>query len=46
MMGHHTSHIVIHVGTNNIERVSLNTCQANFQHMIQTASQKYPTSKS
>ena len=39
------SHIIIHVGTNDIERTSLSACQANFQHMLEIASQKYPSSK-
>ena len=39
------SYIIIHVGTNDIERVSLSACQANFQHMLEIASQKYPSSK-
>ena len=39
------SHITIHVGTNDIELASPNSCLPNFQNLIQIASQKYLTSK-
>ena len=39
------SHIIIHVGTNDIEHASPYSCLPNFQNLIQIALQKYPTSK-
>lgn len=39
------SHIVIHVGTNDIEQNSVDFCHALFKEMIQLAATKYPTSK-
>ena len=38
------SHIVIHVGTNDIEQNSVDFCHALFKEMIQLAATKYPTS--
>ena len=39
------SHIIIHVGTNDIEHSSSVSCHSQFQTLVQIASQKYPTSK-
>ena len=39
------SHIIIHVGTNDIEHALPYSCLPNFQNLIQIASQKYLTSK-
>ena len=39
------SHIVIHVGTNDIEHNSVDSCHTLFKGMIQLAATKYPTSK-
>ena len=39
------SHIVIHVGTNDIEYNSIDLCQTQFKEMLKIAITKYPTSK-
>ena len=39
------SHIVIHVGTNDIEQSSIDSCSSRFQTLVDIASQKYPSSK-
>lgn len=39
------SHLIIHVGTNDIERSSLDSCLTQFETMVEIASQKYPSSK-
>ena len=39
------STIIIHTGTNDIEKSTLETCFENFQILIDTAAQKYPTTK-
>ena len=39
------SHIIIHVGTNDIERSPLDSCYTQFQTMMDIASQKYSSSK-
>ena len=39
------SHPIIHVGTNDIERSSLDSCLTQFETMVEIASQKYPSSK-
>ena len=39
------SHIIIHVGTNDIEHSSVDCCSSQFQTLVEIASQKYPSSK-
>ena len=39
------NHIIIHVGTNDMERSSLDSCHTQFQTMIDVVSQRYPSSK-
>lgn len=39
------SHIIIHVGTNDIEQSSVDSCASQFQALIEATSQKYPSSK-
>ena len=41
----HPSHIVIHVGTNDIEQSPIDSCSSQFQTLVDVASQKYPSSK-
>ena len=39
------SHIIIHVGTNDIEHNPPDSCQSQFQEMVRLTAQKYPSSK-
>ncbi|KAL9977183.1 hypothetical protein ACROYT_G014561 [Oculina patagonica] len=39
------SHIIIHVGTNDIEHSSVDFCSSKFQSLVEIAPQKYPSSK-
>ena len=39
------SHLIIHVGTNDIETNPVEVCQSKFQDLLQLPPQRYPTSK-
>ena len=39
------SHIIIHVGTNDIEHNTLDSCQSQFQEMVRLTVERYPSAK-
>ena len=39
------SHVIIHVGTNDIESNPVEVCQSQFHDLLQLTAQRYPTSK-